>query len=523
MMHEPRDPAFESAFQASYDSAKVRSATLAGPSLAERFAALPADVRARILAAIPIADRARLLHAWGVWSRPKQRVPDVAHRTVLWLGGRGMGKNRSAAERVREKLYMGVKSVVMIGATWREVLRHQVGGKLGAAGNGSGLLDVFPAHEREQIEVKEQRGELIFPWLGATVYLVSDETPELRGGSYGLAYLDEVCKWRHLQRLWDNLEFTMRVRSEIPPEIIVTTTPRPMRWLKELIADPDTITILGTTDENAANLDRGYIARLDRKYGGSRIARQERGGEILTQNEAALFHQDIIDATRVTTAPPLVRVVVAIDPAISTTVRNDETGIVAMGLGHDGHLYILAEASGRLTPEAWGAAALKLYDQYQADAFVGERNRGGDLVAANMRATIREKRGPHAVAKIIEVHATRNKAIRAEPVATLHEQGRLHFVGVHPEIEQEITEFDPSLGGVSPNRLDAIVWGAFELAKLGEEIEAKADPRDSFKGIRELAAGIGQAPSSSSRPLTHRGVNIATLLGGARGGIGGRI
>src|SRR5439155_22357589 len=126
-------------------------------------------------------------------------------------------------------------------------------------------------------------------------------------------------------------------------------------------------------------------------------------------------------------------------------------GIVAVGIGHDGHLYILSDASGKLAPEAWGAAALKLYDQHKADAFVGERNRGGDLVAANMRATIREKRGAAAVAKIIEVHATRNKDVRAEPVATMHEQGRIHFVGVQPEIEQELTEWSPKIGGASPN------------------------------------------------------------------------
>ncbi len=532
MTLESRDPAFEARFLERYDAAKIRSASLAGPSVAERFAALPAKSRAKILGALTLEERARLLYTWPTFARPKQRVPDAPHRTILWLGGRGMGKNRTAAERVREKLYAGVRSVALIGPTWREVLRHMVGGKLGAAGNGSGLLDVFPAAEREQIEVKEQKGEIVFPWLDATAYLVSDETPELRGGGYGLAWCDEVCKWRHLQRLWDNLEFTMRVRSEIPPEIIVTTTPRPMRWLKELIADPDTITILGTTDENAANLDRGYIARLERKYGGSRIARQERGGEILTQNEGALFFQDIIDATRVERAPALARVVIAIDPAVSTAQRNDDTGIVAIGIGHDGHLYVLGDASGRHTPEAWGAAALKLYDQHGADAFVGERNKGGDLVAANMRATVREKKGPHSVAKIIEVHATRNKAIRAEPVATMHEQGRIHFVGVHPEIEQELTEWDPSLGGVSPNRLDAVVWGAFELCKLGVDEQPTPDHRASFEVAMRIAKSLeGASPTRAASDTlanlpsrTGSGRSVADLLGyGGGRGTGGRI
>jgi phage terminase large subunit-like protein len=281
----------------------------------------------------------------------------------------------------------------------------------------------------------------------------------------------------------------MRVRGEIPPEIIVTTTPRKsMRFLKDLIVDPDTITIMGATDDNAANLDPEYIARLERKYGGSRIARQERGGELLSDNEDALFHQSIIDATRVREAPPLKRVVVAIDPAISVARGNDETGIIAAGVGHDGHIYILADASGKLTPEEWGLAALRLYDQHKADAFVGERNRGGDLVSFTLRATLRERRGHAATAKIVEVHATRGKDIRAEPVSVIADQGRLHMVGVHPEIETELTEYSPRLGGVSPNRLDAIVWAVFELARLGED--EKPDYRAGMRGLPEVSAAL---------------------------------
>lgn len=507
-----RDPAFEKRFLERYEQAKTLSQELDGPSLAERLSSLGTEQAAEVLRSMSRQERATLLYCWRFWARPKQIVPDLPHFVMLWLAGRGFGKTRTAAERVRQRIYGGVKSLVLIGPTWREVLRYMVGGKRGAKRNGSGLLDVFPPHERAQIELKEQKGEIHFNFCGAIAHLVSDEQPELRGGAYEVAWLDEICKWKHLKRLWDNLEFTMREQADArnEPEILVTTTPRPMQFLKELVADPDTITIVGRTDENRSALARRFVDRLERKYAGSRIGRQERDGELLTDNESALFHQTIIDATRVSESPALVRVVIAIDPAISTKAGNDETGIVAMGLGRDGHLYVLGDASGKHTPEEWGAAALKLYDQHKADAFVGERNRGGDLVASNMRATIREKRGPHAVAKIIEVHATRNKEIRAEPVATLHEQGRLHFVGVHPAIEQEITEWDPTLGGRSPNRLDAVVWGAYDLAKLGEDLEP--DAREGFKGITEAAQKL---TARSSTP-----VGLTRLLGG---GTGGRI
>jgi phage terminase large subunit-like protein len=495
-----QDPGFEAKFLARYEAAKAFSATLEGRSLADRLAALPKAEIDAILDSLSRQDRAALLYAWKFWARPKQIVPTLPHFVMLWLAGRAFGKTRTAAERIRDRIYDGAKLGVLIGPTWREVLRYMVGGKKGAKRNGSGLLDVFPAHERRHIQVKEQKGEIHFDFCGAMIHLVSDEQPELRGGAYEIAWLDEICKWRHLKRLWDNLEFTMREQTERPPEILVTTTPRPMRFLKELVADPDTITIVGKLDENGANLAPQFVRRIVSKYDGTRLGRQERDGELLSDNEGALFQQGQIDATRVMAAPTLARIVVAIDPAIATNEDNDETGIVAMGIGHDGHLYVLGDASGKLSPEAWGAAALKLYDQWKADAFVGERNRGGDLVATNMRATIREKKGSASVAKIIEVHATRNKQVRAEPVATLHEQGRLHFVGVHPKIEAEITEWDQTIGGVSPNRLDALVWGAYELAKLGEEIPT--DPREAFKGFSAAARAVQSSPA---RP------NVATV------------
>ena len=192
----------------------------------------------------------------------------------------------------------------------------------------------------------------------------------------------------------------MRVRGAVAPELIVTTTPRPMRLLKELIADPDTRTIVGRSDENQSNLAEDFIARLDRKYGGSRIARQERGGEMLEDVEGALFSAPVLDSARVDVAPELVRVVVSVDPAIATGRDNDATGLLALGIDASGHVYVLEDASGKMSPEAWGAAAVRLYTRHRADAFVAERNRGGDLVRANLNATIRQQNGPHATAKM---------------------------------------------------------------------------------------------------------------------------
>lgn len=475
-MTDERDPHFEARFQDRYAAAERDSAKLEGPSLAQRLVALGREDADRVLNLLSPAERAALLYSWGFWGRPKQFVPHRPHRVAMWMAGRGFGKNAAGAQRVRQRIYDGAKSIAIIGSTLSEVKRYQVGGKPG--GPGSGLLDVFPPKERAEIEFKEQKGEIVFHQFGATAYLSSDEQPEVRGPGFDTAWLDEIIKWKYLRKLWENLEFAMRLRSAVPVEIIVTTSPRAIRFLKELVADPDTITICGETDENEANLDPGYIPRLQKRFGGSRLAEQERKGRILTRNERALFDQEVFDEHRFTELPPLRRIVIAIDPAIATNPENDETGIVALGITHDGIVVVLEDASGRHSPEEWSNRAIDLYDKWEADAFVAERNRGGDLVASTIRAAIRERKGRHAVARVIEVHATRNKEIRAEPVSVLAEQKRLRMFGSHPEVESELTTWDPTIGGPSPNRLDAVVWGAYDLAELGEDKERRTTGED---------------------------------------------
>lgn len=508
-----RDEAFEARFAAAYTEAKAYSATLDGPSLAERLARLAPEARAEILASLMRSERAALAYAWPLWARPKQSPPFGGHRNLLFLAGRGFGKSRTAAERVRQHIARGARSILLVGPTHREVLRYMVGGR---TKNGSGLLDVYPPHERVAIDLKQEKGEILFP-SGATVHLASDEAPELRGGSYDVVWCDEPVKWRHFAKVWSNIEFSLRLKGAVEPEVIITTTPKPAAWLRELVADPDTLTIVGTTDENASNLDTRFIKRLERKFGNSRIGRQERGGELLGDVEGALFSAAVLDANRVAAAPALVRVVVAIDPAIATGRDNDLTGILALGIDADGHVFVLGDASGKLDPEAWGRASVRLYDQHHADAFVAERNRGGDLVRANLNATIRQAKGQHATAKIVEVHASRGKHIRAEPVATLAEQGRLHIVGSMPALEDEITTWSPALGGPSPNRLDALVWGAFELARLADSEEPRPDPREGFKGITALQQAI-----TEPRPMhSGRGRSLTELIAIRPGG--GRI
>jgi phage terminase large subunit-like protein len=292
----------------------------------------------------------------------------------------------------------------------------------------------------------------------------------------------------------------------IPVEILVTCTPTPDTWLRELVADPACVTILGETEENAGNLDEGYVADLKARFAGSRKGRQEVGGEILDDGEGALFSAVIFDETRWRKLPALKRIVVAVDPAISTKRRNDDTAVVAAGRGEDDELYLLAARSGKWTPEEWATIALEMKEQTGAECIVGERNRGGDLVASTVRLVAAErarKRGTVSAVKVTEVHATKSKPVRLEEVQTLHEQGRLHS---HPDglpaIEDDACTWDPASGGPSPNGPDAMAWAAFylfdgwgegveeqEKRKREEQVQAT---RETFKGFTEGQASLGR-------------------------------
>lgn len=482
-----RDPQSEQLFRIAYAAARVRSLALAGPSPAERLSRMAGPQRERVLAALTVLDRVRLLTHWAFWARPKQRAPTEPHRVWALLAGRGHGKSRAGAERIRERVYAGAMAIAIVGPTLRDIARYQIGGRDPV--RGSGLLDVFPRAQRPRWNKND--GELTFH-TGAVGYIVTAEEAEYRGGNIDTAWCDEVCKWepRRRQGLWDNIEFSLRSDCGIPVEIIVTSTPNPHRFIKDLVSDPDCITYLGNTEENASNLERGYIGRIQRKFGDSRKGRQERGGEILTDVEGALFSQALIDAARCE-APRLKRTVVSIDPAISTKRRNDDTAIVAIGIDHADELHVLDFAADKYRPEEWAAVALDMYIKWSADAIVGERNRGGDLIKSTVQLVHRERcrvdGRVYVPVPFVETQASRSKESRAEEVSTLHEQERLHFPMLPiSALEDELTEWDPAGGGPSPNGLDALVWGAWHLCDgFGEP---RPDLRAAFAGLADANA-----------------------------------
>lgn len=499
MNDQHHDPEFERKYAAGITRARELSTSLEGPSVMQRLARLPPAQREAIWASFSVLERARLRYAWQAWARPKQRPPidSREHRVLFFMGGRGSGKTLAAAQRVRERVQAGARSIALIGPNITDTVRYMVSDEGGA----DGVQAVFPKSQRPVHFAEE--GIVRFH-TGAVAYLNSAEKPEFRGPNLDTVWCDEPAKWRYLHRMFNNIEMATRLRRSVPLEIIVSGTPLPLRKLKEIIADEDTITLLMRQAENAINLDPGFIRSNQRKFAGTRWAAQEIDGELLTDNPDALFKMSVLDDTRMPEPPKdLVEIVVSVDPAISQKPENDDTGIVVAGRDVDGHLYILEDLTMKATPDVWGAAVVKAYQQHRASAVVVERNRGGDLVAGNVRAaTAALVNGTAAKAiKIVEVHATRGKYIRAEPVSALHEQRMIHIVDTLPKLEDEITQWNPRVGGVSPNRLDALVWAVWYLAKLGEDTAEKKDYSAGFKGLAGAVAAMRPAPGAQAAPL----------------------
>lgn len=501
---DPTTPAAR--FAARMADIKARSRAEVSLSPAERLAFCerwrPGTVAALMRSLSP-TDRLRLLFAWrGFWARPKQLAPLSAFDVWLLLGGRGVGKTRTGAEWTWERIKSGdAREVALVGPSFGEIRKIMVGGfeRRADGYNGSGLLDILPPWVA--FEVKEQKGEVRFPQYDARCYFVSAEKPEYRGGNPDTVWADEPIAWADPETLLANIFLSNRKRGRVRPQMCMTTTPRPVQFLRDLIMDDGTVVTHATSWENASNLAPGWIERMARTMGGTRQGQQELEGELLGDNPDALIAASVIDQHRVAEAPELDRVAVAIDPAVSQHRKSDDTGIVAVGRAgraDDGHLFVLADATKRYTWDGWATAAFELAEAHGASVFVVERNRSGDAAAANLRTagvnrgfSVRTKSdgktqqlvGPGGRSiEIVEILAMGDKAGRAGPLSTAYERGRVHHVGRLPRLETEVTEWDPK-SAVSPNGLDALVHAATELLELDRP--AKADGREAMRGFVE--------------------------------------
>lgn len=376
-------------------------------------------------------------------ARENQKPPTWDWRTWALCAGRGFGKTRTGAEWVNWIATTGkARRIGLIGATAADVRDVMVEGE-------SGILAIASDADRPAYRPSVRRLE----WPNgaiATTYS-ADQPDRLRGPQHDALWADELCAWRYMDSTWDMAMFGLRLGQS--PQVVVTTTPRPVPLFKALLKDRTTHVTTGSTYENIANLAPAFVDQIIKRYEGTRLGAQELDATILEDAEGALWKRDILDQNRVTKAPKLTKILIAIDPKAEATA-DSETGIVAVGLGVDRHGYLLDDNSINSTPEGWAKQSVAAYYRHQANAIVAEVNQGGDMVVHTI----------HTVEQSIpvrKVRATRGKYTRAEPVASLYEQGRIHHVGTFGTLEDQLCSWVP--GEKSPDRLDALVWGFTEL------------------------------------------------------------
>ena len=420
---------------------------------------LPDEVRWAALRSIEDETVARLAYTWEGWAREDQLAPaateaGAAWRTWLVLGGRGAGKTRAGAEWVRARALgaphsqQRARRIALVGETIGQVRSVMIEGL-------SGLLSIHAPHERPKFEVS--RNQLVWPNGAIAQIFAADDPDSLRGPQFDAAWCDELCKWRRPERAWDTLQFALRLG--LLPQCVVTTTPRPIGLLKKILADAATVTNRSRTADNAANLAPVFLAEMQRRYADTPIGRQELEGEIVEDRMTGLWKRHWLSQARLAARPELRRIVVAVDPPVTSTAGADSCGIVIAGLGVDGRGYVIGDRTiqGR-DPATWAHAAVAAYHDYQADRIVVETNQGGDLVVGVFK-------GIDANLPVTKVHASRGKFLRAEPVSALYAEGRVAHVGEFPELERQMCDFaaDGLSNGRSPDRLDALVWALTEL------------------------------------------------------------
>lgn len=402
---------------------------------------------------------------WPQWSRDDQ-LPPMGENWSTWLvlGGRGAGKTRTGAEWVRG-MALGlagfatgpVGRIALVGETQAQVRDVMIEGV-------SGLLAIHHRREKPLWYPSRRRVE----WHnGAIAQVFSAEDPDgLRGPQFGAAWSDELAKWPNLQECWDMLQLGLRLGDR--PRQVVTTTPRALPLLKRLLAEPGVAVARAGTAANRFNLAPGFLKEMARSYGGTRLGRQELDGDMVEESDDALWSRAALEGCREANAPPLQRIVVAVDPPASSGRRADACGLVVAGIDADRVGHVLADGSlSSARPHEWAQGAIALYRRHEADALVVEVNQGGEMAEAVLREV-------DPSVPVTAVHATRGKFLRAEPVAALYAQGRVRHAGAFPKLEDEMTDFGPGglSSGRSPDRLDALVWALTHLM-----LTPKAKPR----------------------------------------------
>ena len=450
---------------------------------ADTLRQLPAPKVKKLFEELGPLKTEELKHDWNFWARDNQLEPDGSEWNTWFINaGRGFGKTRSGVEWVRENVKRGCKRIAAVASTNSDIERVMVKGE-------SGFLSVCWKGDKTYAGKKMGFPEWsptkrTLTWEnGAQVQFFSAEEPErLRGPQFELAWCDETAAWNKDMDTWSMLQFCMRLGKH--PRIMVTTTPKPTKLIRQILKDPKTVVTTGSTFDNSANLAGTYLKAVKEQYEGTRLGRQELYAEVLEEAQGALWTTAMLDDASVKheTVPDLSRIVVALDPAVTSNAESDMTGIVVAGIDVNGIAYVLGDYTDRLSPQGWASKAIELYHQYQADRIVAEVNQGGDMVKTTIH-------GEDETVPYKAVRASRGKFARAEPISALYERGLVKHVSNPPdgsslnELETQMRTWEP-LGSIgSPDRLDALVWAITDLSLNGYSKPKLTLAYSSAKGL----------------------------------------
>ena len=393
--------------------------------------------------------------SWLETARDKQLQPKyIQHYIWLILAGRGWGKTRTGAQDIALYALKNPNTICAVVAPTHGDLRRV------CFGGPSGLISIIP--KECFLQSKDQKGysssvaEIRLHNGSKIIGYAAQEPDRLRGPQFHRAWCDEIAAWRYPEA-FDQLMFGLRLGEN--PQCVITTTPKPTKLIKDLVGREDVYVTSGSTFENEANLAKSALAMLKEKYEGTTLGRQELYAEIVDNLEGALWTHELIEEARLKddTERQLTQIIVAVDPAVTANENSDETGIVVVGKDHNNEFYVLEDLSGRHSADKWGKIAINAFYEWEADRIVAEVNNGGDLVERLIRNI------DHNVS-YRSVRATRGKILRAEPIAALYEQRRVHHIGALPELESQMCSYTGEANS-SPDRLDALVWGITELSK----------------------------------------------------------
>lgn len=435
-------------------------------SRAEQIASLMPAERKAFWDKLTEAEATELMQSWEFWGRPKQFPPPDDDDWFIWFlrSGRGFGKTRAGAEWINRRAMQGnsqrwIALISQTPADARDDMLHGPGGILNNA------------RPNEKPEFNPSARRVTWP-SGATATIYSGAHPEqVRGFSGDTAWCDELAAWQYPTQTWTNLLLGLREANVSQPRVCVTTTPKPIEIIrlltKRALEGSGVVMITGSSWENRANLASSYYDEVIKPLEATTLGRQEISGELIEEHPDALWALKQIEADRADKPPYFARVAIAVDPAEKDTEESSETGITVGGVTTAEHGYLLADLSQRSKPKEWGQTVVDAYYEFKADHVVVETNAGGDMIA-HVIHTI------DGNIPIKEVHASRGKQTRAQPVATKSSMHFIHHCGSFGPLEDQLVGWVP--GQKSPDRLDSYVWLWTDLMHIGQSEIPKVVP-----------------------------------------------